>query len=134
MKPEAGKMFTIGDNIISWEPPYDGLSHVKIDLYKGSDIRMCIDMFTDNTGEYIWTIDETDKYEDRCDYQIKITMIIDLETFGFSSQFCIGIPPEIVDKPEPLNITFIVIVIVLSVVGLIYYDRKTHKIRNWFKK
>ena len=91
-------------------------------------------MFADNTGEYIWTIDKNDIYEDKHYYQIKITMIGDLTAFGFSSQFYIGIPPEIIDEPESLNVIFVVIVIMLSIVGLVYYDRKTHKIRNWFKK
>ena len=123
-KPNNGQIFTIGNNIITWNPPED-VSHVKIELYKGFNHMKALDIWIDNTGEFIWIINSDDTYEYRLDYRIKISSSIDPDIYGWSDYFCINL------YPLDINIiSIIVIVILLIIVSIIYYDKKTHKVQN----
>jgi len=126
--PKKDQLFTVGNNVISWIPP-NNVNHVRIELHKGFARIKAIDTWVDNTGNFVWTIDEDDKYEYGCDYRIKVLSSIDDDIYGWSEYFCINL--------HPLNISIVsimIIAILLTIVVLIYYNKKTHKIQNWIKK
>lgn len=127
--PKTDQIFTVGDNIISWHPP-TGIDHVKIDLYKGNTLIKCIDMYIDNSGEFIWVISSEDKYEYGCDYQIKISGIVSNALDGWSGQFCINLHPKIIS----INVVAAILFVLLIIVAIVYYNKKTHKIQYWIYK
>ncbi|KKM87029.1 hypothetical protein LCGC14_1273000 [marine sediment metagenome] len=131
VRPREGQIFTVGNNLISWEPPED-LKSVKIDLYKNRQLRKNLDMYTKNDGEYIWHINRTtDHFVDGDDYQIKITGIAGSVISGMSSRFSI-VMGRLPFKLTDANVIAIVIgFVVLLALIVLFYERKTHKIKRW---
>lgn len=133
--PRNNQLFTVGNNKIIWDPP-ENIGHVSIKLYKGFTLMKAIDTYVDNSGEYIWAIDETDIYERSNEYRIRVTAIIGginpPDIYGWSGWFSIDLHP-----PELFNINsigVIVVLLILGIISLIYYNKKTHNIQNWIRR
>jgi len=133
VRPRGGQVFTVGNNVISWEAPAS-LKSVKIDLYKDQQIRKNIDMYTVNDGEYIWYINGTvDHFVAGDDYQIRISGITNAALSGISSWFTINMVVPFI-MPEVSIIIVVVVAVVLLALTILFYERKTHKIKRWKDK
>lgn len=80
---------------ISWESS-NSITHLKVELYKGTELVVLIVNDYVNSGNYDWLITNgPQNYANGTDYRIKITDYDNANNYNFSAYFEIKIPaPE----------------------------------------
>lgn len=108
-----------GQLSINWTS-IGSIEDVQIELYEGSNSKDVIDYLTENDGFYIWELPERG-YLESDDYRIKITDAGDNNVFGFSEYFSITEHgDEGIDITIPIEVTYIILIMVLSIISLGY--------------